>query len=432
MIRCAVPRGSKTTKRLPSHALRSKSSNAAPRGPPIWGKPTTLEDLERSFGISDPSSTPTAQSIKHYEWVKEKELKERVLGDPYLPISPYMDDEYLAAKEQYKKPKNPPAQGSQRTPFQVALAKNPYALALATPIRMCNVTGTVLPRYFLQDFNLMKHPKNGEPWWVPRSLAGPRNGPMRDTSVGDLPYGPRRSTLNESGQEENAEDAQMEGQVQGERLASSPGIGPSSYTLARQELISSIASGSYFGRGKDIAGAFGSRRHNVAKPMEKVIKKSQLRKDAASFMLMLMRRRVVEGLQYLFHLKPYIRAAKSWEDALQASRQVGALLYTGPPSQYLTRNSPPSSLPTHAEPTEFATLLIGTTKPHKVPVYNLRTLLGEDTEFLERLRKDCPVFENEILVLRHKNVTVDLQLKLWKLQGFIARFEEWVGMMERR
>lgn len=45
---------------------------------------------------------------------------------------------------------------------------------------MCTITQTHLPCYFLQDFELIQHPRTQEPWWLPRSLpsvAGSRNDP---------------------------------------------------------------------------------------------------------------------------------------------------------------------------------------------------------------------------------------------------------------
>ena len=50
------------------------------------------------------------------------------------------------------------------------LSPLPTAQALATPLRMCTMTRTRIPVFFMQDFALVAHPDTGRPWWLPRSL----------------------------------------------------------------------------------------------------------------------------------------------------------------------------------------------------------------------------------------------------------------------
>ncbi|TAQ89100.1 hypothetical protein B7494_g2595 [Chlorociboria aeruginascens] len=88
-----------------------------------------------------------------------------------LPVSPLMDPSFLAARNKHQAVKRPPPR-KPATPFQQKLYNNPYARALATPPRTCNVTRQVMPKFFLLDFNLMAHPVTKTPYWVPRSLAG--------------------------------------------------------------------------------------------------------------------------------------------------------------------------------------------------------------------------------------------------------------------
>jgi hypothetical protein len=159
--------------------------------------------------------------------------------------------------------------------------------------------------------------------------------------------------------------------------------------------------------------------------LRRIVEGARVRPDMAGFMLELMRRRVVEEFEYLVPLKVYIRACKSWDDATKSSRQPGALLWTGPIRSGELEEEPADDKEAQIRgPPEFATLKIGTVKSRKVPVHNLETLLGKD--HLQRLKEKCPLFDAEILMIRHKNVTVDIQLKLWRLQGYLAKYEQFL------
>ena len=61
-------------------------------------------------------------------------------------------------------------------------------------------------------------------------------------------------------------------------------------------------------------------------------------------------------------------------------------------------------------------------RPYKggahIPIYNLQTLLGADK--VHRLRAEQPVFEHEVLVIKSKRMTTELQMAMWRLMGFLA------------
>ncbi|KAF1988378.1 hypothetical protein K402DRAFT_392124 [Aulographum hederae CBS 113979] len=90
-------------------------------------------------------------------------------GNGQLPLPPLMDPEKIARKTRHKQPKATPKE-AELTPFQKKLAANPYAHALATPIRLCNITGAHLPTAFLQDFSLTPDPESSGPWLLPTAL----------------------------------------------------------------------------------------------------------------------------------------------------------------------------------------------------------------------------------------------------------------------
>jgi hypothetical protein len=59
----------------------------------------------------------------------------------------------------------------------------------------------------------------------------------------------------------------------------------------------------------------------------------------------------------------------------------------------------------------------------KLPVHNLQVLLGQ--EHVKTLRRNYPkVFDAEVVVLKDKRSTNDVTLRLWKLQGFLAKYEQ--------
>jgi len=345
-----------------------------------------------------PTPTPTEQSS---EVATPEDINPPAQRDgfpkPYLrrplPISPLMDPTFLAARQRHSKPKSPPS----KTPtlFQQQLAKNPYALALATPLRMCSMTKVALPRYFLQDFNPIAHPETGVPWYLPRSLTSPRTV---------------------AGREENPQESKGEEMGVGDELKEDSGtatIGPKVYTLARKELLRQMKTGSPHKR-------FPSERLRKYKESNEVIGKAQWRQDMDDFILELMRRRVVESLVHLGGLKRgYLVGCDSWEDAM-AKPQVGVLLWTGGIGEQNVD-----------EPPEFATLFKTKERQRKVPVHNLQRLLGQKK--LEELKSKFSngLFGRELLAVKHKNATIALQLKLWKLQGYLAEYREELGVEEQ-
>lgn len=128
-----------------------------------------------------------------------------------------------------------------------------------------------------------------------------------------------------------------------------------------------------------------------------------------SFVLNLMRRRIVEMLVYLTGKKVYLVAGRDWDD-IRRKPQLGSILWVDG---------------FHGEegPGEFATLEMSVQgRLKKVPVHNLGVLLGK--VYLDKLRTEAgELFAGGVLALKHRNLTVDVQLKLWKLQGYLAMYD---------
>jgi hypothetical protein len=348
-----------------------------------------------------------------------------------LPISPLMDPAAIAAKQKHHAPKAPPSKNPE--PFQQILAKNPYALALATPLRRCQLTYVGLPSFFLQDFNLMAHPETGDPWYVPRSLTNKH-----------MPAPPRKPTDLDLGAEmeldlESKDETQLDGQA--EKIGREPGpdIGFTVYTLSSQLAIRALMEKDGYATKSRPRRALRQAKHmgipqsahvqlvpdryRRAKIASKVVSKAAWRTDMHEFVLELLRRRTVEDLVRVIRLKRgYIVGCSGWDDA-KAKPQVGAFLWTGGNGDMEMD-----------VPHEFATLDVSTQvdKTRKVPVHNLRALLGR--EKLAELREKLPsgIFQKEVLILRHKRVTVELEMRLWKLQGYLAEYRNLFSAGEKQ
>lgn len=138
------------------------------------------------------------------------------------------------------------------------------------------------------------------------------------------------------------------------------------------------------------------------------------------FVLELMRRRVVEDLIAVVKLKAnYVVKTGDWKSALK-KHQAGAFLWLGKEAAEESQEIIEGDKVVDSIPQEFATLVLGQTKKRKVPVHNMLLLLGE--KHLQELRMSHPLFTgNEILAIRNRKRTIDLQLRLWKLQGYLAK-----------
>lgn len=297
-----------------------------------------------------------------------------------------MNPEVQQAKERYSRMKQPPDKLSTR--LQQELAKNPFALALASPIRTCGLSNVSLPRYFLQDFKVLSHPTTNVPYFLPASLIS------NYTRVDERP-GQTKSIL-----------------------------GLTAYTLANKQSLAMMQDPRKGRGGKSQRAHYKliARSYLETKPIHKQLMSSKWRPDMEDFVLELLRRRCVERLTELAQLqRGYLVGCEDWEDAA-SKPSVGAFLWTG--GLEMDPKGPPA---------DFATLDLGMAggldggarkRKRKVPAYNLRTLLG--AEKLAELSKQLPsgIFTRDVVALKRKKMTVELQLHLWKMQGYVADFNE--------
>ncbi|KAF2443920.1 hypothetical protein P171DRAFT_413527 [Karstenula rhodostoma CBS 690.94] len=89
-----------------------------------------------------------------------------------LPLPPVLDPIVVAQRSRWKQHKAQPDVAS-FTPFQKKMWENPYAHALASPIRIDRSLSTLLPSALLLTLHLKPHPTTLEPWLLPLSLSTP-------------------------------------------------------------------------------------------------------------------------------------------------------------------------------------------------------------------------------------------------------------------
>ncbi|KAE9972224.1 hypothetical protein Vi05172_g11541 [Venturia inaequalis] len=108
----------------------------------------------RAKDAAAPISTPQASPDTN---VDSPSVKPRKWGNRALPLSPIMDPVKIEQRNRHRKTKLPPPKNADLTPFQKALVNNPYARALATDIRHCNITDAHLPSFFQIPFEVLPH-----------------------------------------------------------------------------------------------------------------------------------------------------------------------------------------------------------------------------------------------------------------------------------
>ncbi|KAG8676199.1 hypothetical protein FPOAC1_002200 [Fusarium poae] len=365
----------------------------------------------------------------------EKKTIETEAGE--LPLSPILDAEWVASRRRFRKPKAGIVSGQ----FRKHLSNNPYAEALMTPMRWCKNTNAILPRHFLQDFELVKHPDSTqtEVWYAPGPLAFVNVMPWSLQRPGEDKESNANAQIQEMGVEkheapdttsqretstnseetsqeketEKVEDDILEGQekdsLDGEiREDSHRPARFVIYTLSRKSLIDIIAIT------KSLQAKMTAQRNGMGAHGIPPVGKRIFRPDMGDLLLKMMRRQAVDALIARSSSKrdgkdPYkfIMPVESWEEAAQ-SVAGGAVLY----------------IPT--EPTEdmnnYATLDVQNANyGGKVAVHDLVFLLGESE--VERLRTEAKEFQGqELLILKnHRSESMrSLFLLLWRLQGYLA------------
>jgi hypothetical protein len=320
------------------------------------------------------------------------------------------------------------------------------AEALRSPMRWCKNTNTILPRYFLQDFELVEHPdpEQTNAWFAPGPLNfervmprhidegfKPGNRVRHDQKAGskeqvwEVPKQLTPAAQKTNAQVESAEEAEAvleaESEAGTQAVAADEARGEDelatyeddrdprfrapfvSYALARKSVIDMI------GRRKNYQSRMSARSGTAAL---RTNNQKVFRPDMGDVLLKMLRRLAVDTLITRSDREgkqsdKFIAPVKSWEEAKKHVGR-GSILYI-PNEDMQDANS-------------YATLDVeGASYGSKVAVHDLRYLLGE--EELERLKSESGAFnDHDILILTdHRSLSMrSLHMLLWRLQGYLA------------
>lgn len=180
--------------------------------------------------------------------------------------------------------------------------------------------------------------------------------------------------------------------------------GKAGYLLSRRDFFHEFnITDSQFYRKNEVLGSRAENHHNV-----------KWRDDMSAVVLEMMRRRVVEEITYLANLcdqgRSHLKACPDWDDAKDTSRHqhLGCLLYFREPSGPV--------LP------QLSTVDVGGIRRRKrLPVHDMEMLLGP--EHTTKLKEDLKLFQSGFIYAVCGKRSIRLQLRLWKLQGFMSREE---------
>ncbi|KAL9601140.1 MAG: hypothetical protein Q9219_002739 [cf. Caloplaca sp. 3 TL-2023] len=303
-----------------------------------------------------------------------------------------MDPDLLAARNRYKGLKPQPS--SEQSDFQKKLANNPYARALATPVRNCAVTGVRLPNYFLLNFGLTPHPATGKPWQMPTLTVDPNTTTSSNTA------GPERN-LGQATVTPNQKDEIRNSTFSPERTPARAVAG--SYIVSQSTALKFMSN---------------VRRRSY---MQMLPQKWKLdtrfnaedivwREDMDVFVGNLMRKKAVRLLRYLSRQPAAYLAGCEDYQSIQNKHQPGATLWLG--------NRGNSKIPSvdGQPPPPYAIVKYRSARP--LPLYNLPALLGP--EYFNQLCESSELFNSSLVVIKQKRNTIDTLMHMWKLMGYMA------------
>ncbi|KAI0904851.1 hypothetical protein F4823DRAFT_628298 [Ustulina deusta] len=317
-----------------------------------------------------------------------------------------MDPSYWAATTRHQTPKAKKSKATNSVERQ--FRRNPFAYALATPIRQCTASHIRLPSSFLQGFGLIAHPETRQPWWVPRSLALDRSSESQEI---DMASDEQTNSETEQGKPDVPEEIPEAKAPTAIQSNDTKLYGPSAYVLARQDLISAFATkrSGYEQVPKRLFGGSSSRYTMFAR-------NAIWRQDMDSLILDRMRQQIVKDLLYLSQLctedsRHYIVKYHGWDDL--PYNQQGAVLWFGATSECDEATKP------KVQPGPFATYTRSNDRiTTSVAVHNIPMLLG--TTAAAEVREKSAIFGDGFLFMLAGARTTNLQVKFWRLQGYLA------------
>ena len=148
-----------------------------------------------------------------------------------------------------------------------------------------------------------------------------------------------------------------------------------------------------------------------------------------TFVLEILRDNVARRLAYLAGSNAaYISRCRD-HDHISKHHQVGAVLWLGPKSEDTTETgfeNEDGAVTGNLGKLGPPPYAMHQYKNHYIPVYNLLTLLGP-IKLRDLRESSCSHFGDQYAVIKMKRLTVEVQLELWKLLGYLASGENEEG-----
>lgn len=301
------------------------------------------------------------------------------------------------------------------------LAKNPWAVALASPPRMCSITGARLPRALLGEWGLVQEPNEKSLHMLPVGL-------FKDSLTG------QSTTKSTTPEDASSVPGSTETEVDSKN---EPSAGPVPKEQPRHQLVLRMVDRLPLLRkiAPPLEGARGAKRPNVTKllpfrwkyphgPITSHLEKSMVwRENMPEYVLRHMQLDVARKLEKTCKRFPRLGAPNGvWsviemgdysdialEDALRCLQSVdrvesGAVLLLGP----------------FPEGTIFSGTVLLPQTQRTVPVFNLTELLSS-SDLRQLGDAAASHFQHTALFFRPDDrLSVETMLSLWKLKRFLA------------
>lgn len=319
------------------------------------------------------------------------------------------------------------------------LAKNPWAVALASPIRMCSATGARIPRDLMGEWGLVKNPKTERNHMLPvglledllaRKTPAPSSSPAPKTADQDQAQAPNTATT-EQGEGPFGSGSKVK-PVRDEKpmrrlilrmVNRLPLLRMLALPLSKVSNKKPVVARLLPFRWKHPNGPITAREEKTLVWTE----------DMPEFVLRHMRRHVVRKLERTRKIHRHLGAAKGVWGVLDLHEytdvalvealgrlepvereECGAVIFLGPLKD---------ARETGDGPFEGGSFSEDVTHPRtrsKIPVFDLSVLLSEaDMEILRGTR--APHFKNTaLLFIPDDRVSIETMLSLWKLKRFLA------------
>lgn len=300
---------------------------------------------------------------------------------------------------------------------------------LASPVRSCYVSRTRVPGAFVQSFGLVRHPETNDVWWIPEGITQSEKkavpGKPAEQPQGSQPA----STSDETAESSKTAAVEAVPAVTGDKedKSAKPRIiyRYPSHVLARQDMLRE-----FFTPGSKHKG--GHFRLASAPHVSALAKSAIWREDMDTVILDLSRQQIMHDLLYLSKLCEeqgrgyFIRV----HDPNETGRYVRrwSFLWLGECENHTSGAEAQKSAtgPEKVEdgPGQYATLDIDGVPKTEItrPLYNLPRLLG--SENMQRLRSESSILREGTLFLLRGQRSAKLNMRLWKLQGYMADYSK--------